>query len=572
MSVRRGSGPRLGVVSGLVVLLLAGPILAGLVGTVAPALGWFPVLGRSEISLSVFADLLSQQVFWPALMLSITTGLIATLVSVILVILMTAAWHGTRAFALVERALSPLLAIPHAAAAFGLAFLIAPSGWLVRWMSPSLTGWAQPPDILIVNDPTGMALIAGLVVKEVPFLFLMTVAALGQVEGAKSRAVAGALGYGQTVGWLKSVFPRVYPQIRLPIYAVLAYSLTTVDVALILGPTRPNTLAVEVLRWMNDPDLALRFRAAAGAVVLLAVVGGALCLWRLGERAGGHIGRRWVMGGRRAADDFVARIAIFGLVAVCVLAVGAGLLGLAVWSVAARWPFPDALPGDLTMRTWARALPSLASLMMTTAIIAALSVIAALCLTLGHLEARQRIGSAGAGRPGSDRLIWLIYLPLIVPQIAFLPGLQMLSLIAGLDGGLVVVILGHILFVLPYVFLALMPTWYALDPRFAVIGGALGAGAGKVFWRIRLPMLLQPVLTAAAIGVAVSVGQYLPTLLLGGGRIETLTTDAVALASGGNRRLIGVYGLMQMIAALAPFAVALFLPRLIWRNRRGMQP
>jgi putative thiamine transport system permease protein len=91
-----------------------------------------------------------------------------------------------------------------------------------------------------------------------------------------------------------------------------------------------------------------------------------------------------------------------------------------------------------------------------------------------------------------------------------------------------------------------------------------------VLWRVRLPMLLRPVLTALAVGIAVSVGQYLPTLLIGGGRIATLTTEAVALASGGDRRAIGVFAVAQTGAALVPFAAALAIPALAWRNRRGL--
>jgi putative thiamine transport system permease protein len=83
-------------------------------------------------------------------------------------------------------------------------------------------------------------------------------------------------------------------------------------------------------------------------------------------------------------------------------------------------------------------------------------------------------------------------------------------------------------------------------------------------------MLLAPLLTALAVGVAVSVGQYLPTLMLGGGRVETLTTEAVALSSGGDRRLIGATALLQMALPAMGFALALALPRLIFRNRRAM--
>ena len=58
-----------------------------------------------------------------------------------------------------------------------------------------------------------------------------------------------------------------------------------------------------------------------------------------------------------------------------------------------------------------------------------------------------------------------------------------------------------------------------------------------------------------------SVGQYLPTLLLGAGRITTLTTEAVALASGANRRITGAYGLLQAVWPALAFALALWVQR-----------
>ena len=84
-------------------------------------------------------------------------------------------------------------------------------------------------------------------------------------------------------------------------------------------------------------------------------------------------------------------------------------------------------------------------------------------------------------------------------------------------------------------------------------------------------MLAGPVLVAAAIGFAVSVGQYLPTVLIGAGRWPTLTTEAVALASGGDRRVIGVYAFLQMFLPFAGFAIAAFVPAAMFANRRAMR-
>ena len=545
---------------------MLGPVVAGLWGTFLPAFGHLPAAGLTGPSIEPFRDLFAWAGLPRAIFLSISTGLIATSMSLLIVMLITAGWSGTRPFRVLERLLSPLLSVPHAAAAFGLAFLIAPSGWISRILSPGLTGWERPPDLLIVQDTWGLTMTAGLIAKEVPFLLLITLAALGQADANRSVTIAQALGYGRLTGWFKTVFPRVYVQIRPPIYVVLAYSMSVVDVAVILGPNTPPSLSVQIVKWMSDPDLAMRLQAAAGALLQLTLVIGALGFWRLGEVVLGRAGRRWVAGGHRGRFDAVAGQIGLGLGALSALAVLLGMVVLTIWSFAGFWSFPETFPDHVTLRNWMRFGPEALEALGETALIAITVALAALLLTIGCLEAEYRYGLEF-----SKRGVWMLYLPLLVPQTAFLPGLQTLMLSIGADEGRLPVMLAHLVFVLPYVFLSLADPFRAWDTRMGTIAAALRASPNGILWRVRLPMLLRPILTALAVGVAVSVGQYLATLLIGGGRVATLTTEAVALASGGDRRAIGVYGLVQTGAALVPFAFALLLPALVWRNRKGLR-
>jgi len=549
----------------LTLLAMLGPVVAGLWGTLLPAFGHLPSAGLHGPSLDPFRNLFAWGGLADAARLSLTTGLVATALSLGIVALISASWSGTKAFRVLERLLSPLLSVPHAAAAFGLAFLIAPSGWVARLLSPALTGWERPPDFLILQDPLGLAMIAGLVVKEVPFLLLMTIAAIGQAQPRRSLLVAQSLGYGRVTGWLKTVFPRVYSQIRLPVYVVIAYSMSVVDVALILGPTTPPTLSVQIVKWMSDPDLSMRLTGAAAALLQLALVIGVLFFWWLGERFVAHFGSLWIMSGRRGQYDTPIRMFSLGLGSICALAVFLGIASLLVWSLAAFWSFPNVLPDEFTWRTWSKHGPDAFATFGETFLIAGIAVLLALILVLGCLEAEHR-----SGRPLSRRGLWMLYLPLLVPQTAFLPGLQTLLLSIGADVGRIPVIFAHLVFVLPYVFLSLGDPWRAWDARNAIVAGALGARPWAIFWRVRVPMLLRPILIATAVGIAVSVGQYLPTLLVGGGRVSTLTTEAVALASGGDRRAVGVYGLAQTLAALVPFTLAIVVPAVLWRNRRNL--
>lgn len=549
----------------LTLIAMLGPVLAGLWGALGPAFGHLPAAGLQGPNLAAFMGLFD----WPglprAVWLSVSTGFLATALSLLIVTLLTAGWSGTRSFLVLERLLSPLLSVPHAAAAFGLAFLIAPSGWIARLVSPGLTGWDRPPDLLILNDPLGLAMVSGLIAKEVPFLLLMTLAALGQTKARRSITVAQSLGYNRTTGWLKTVFPQVYAQIRLPVFVVLAYSMSVVDVAVILGPTTPPPLSVQIVKWMSDPDLAARTLAAAGALLQLGLVIGALLVWWIGEIIVSRLGQRWAMGGGRGKFDAAMNGAAIGLGSLSALVVLLGLVVLLIWSLAGYWGFPDAMPDALTGKNWMRHGDGASGALWETMLIAGVATCVALVLTIGCLEAEYR-----HNLNLSARGLWLLYLPLLIPQTAFLPGLQTLLLGVGADIGRVPVIIAHLVFVLPYVYLSLSDPFRAWDRRVGTVAAALGAGPDKVLWHVRMPMLLRPVLTAVAVGVSVSVGQYLPTLLIGGGRVATLTTEAVALASGGDRRAIGVYALMQTGAALVPFMIALAIPALVWRNRKGL--
>ena len=205
------------------------------------------------------------------------------------------------------------------------------------------------------------------------------------------------------------------------------------------------------------------------------------------------------------------------------------------------------------------------ALVATLAIAAAAAMIST-ALTVWLLETR-----GDRKLPARGRLNALVFLPLLLPQISFLFGLQMLFLIAGLSGTFEAVLLAHLIFVFPYAFLALSDPWNRLDPRYSKAAASIGASRMRIFWQVRLPLLLRPVLVTFAVAAAVSVGQYLPTLMIGAGRIVTVTTESVALASGGNRQVAALYALLQLIIPLVGFVLAALIPSLAFRNRTAMR-
>ncbi|MGE3310619.1 MAG: ABC transporter permease [Limisphaerales bacterium] len=550
----------------LATVLLVGPVLAGLAGTILPAFDYLPVLGHRAAGLQAWRQLLELPGLWTSVWLSLSTGLATTILSMLLVVLLCAAWHGTKVFVALEAWLAPLLSVPHVTVALGLAFVISPSGWIMRCLSPWATGFSHPPDWRIVQDAGGLSLMFGLIAKEAPFLLLMTLAALGQADGKRGSMVARTFGYRPMMGWLKAVFPRVYPQIRLPVLAVLAYGVSVVDVAMVLAPTTPAPLAVRVVKMANDSDLNLRFIASAGALLqCVLVIVGVFCWW-LVERTVRWWGIRWVTAGNRGGRESIPRWIASIAGGTLGLAVILGLLAMTVWSVATHWRFPSAIPAGVTWANWTLHASGFTGALCNTLSVAVCTAAASLVLSVGVLEFE-----AASGRRTMLSQGGFLYIPLVLPQVAFLFGAQVLLALSRLDGEWIALAWLHLVFVFPYVFLALSDAYRAWDERYRRTGLCLGVPPFRVLLRIKLPMLLRPIAAAGAVGFAVSVGQYLPTLFAGAGRFPTLTTEAVALSAGGDLRSVGIYALLQMALPLAAFALALAAPAWCFRHRGGMQ-
>jgi len=537
-------------------------VAAGLLFVLLPAFGYFPALGGATLSLQPWRDLFA----YPGLLSAARASVIAAFVALPVALglaLLALAWvapagearAGLPDFAV--KILSWLLATPHAAFALGLAFLIAPSGWLVR-IAALVLPVAQPPDLLIPHDPWGLSLAAGLVLKETPFLFFAGLTALRQLDARRTLGIGAGLGYHPGTAWAKLIAPRLYVLIRLPVYAALAYALSAVDMALVLGPTTPPTLAVLAVDLTHDPDLARRFPAAALALLHLALTLAALGAWRVLELLVAHLLRPILADGKRSPAPALRWGMLFGRVlALAGIGLGAlAILSLPLWSVAETWRFPDAWPDCCSLAAWRRALPELWLPLQDSLTIGFAVTLLVLVGAIAWLQLER-----GISGPARNRGRAVAALPLIVSDVAFLMGVQVLLLMLGLGGGWLPTALSHALFVFPYVLLALADPWARLDPRYERSALCLGAGPWRVLWRVRLPLLLPSLAFAAALGFAVSLSLYLPTAMMGGGRIATLATEAIALSSGGDRRMVGIYGASQAIAIWTGFFIAYWIAR-----------
>jgi putative thiamine transport system permease protein len=223
------------------------------------------------------------------------------------------------------------------------------------------------------------------------------------------------------------------------------------------------------------------------------------------------------------------------------------LLALAVGSISGVWPFPDFFPQSISWQAWGSVLGSSKSIWVTLSLALCSSVLSILW-AIGWLELAPPAWDAVMRR--------LLYLPLLLPGVLWVIGIHRLALTGGLAGTWLGVLLAHVLAVLPYTLIALSPAYQGFDARYAAVTAALGKSRWVFLRQVKWPMLRQSLWSAAAVGFAVSVAQFLPTLYVGAGSISTVTTEAVTLSSGGQRSLLAAFAWLQWLLPALAFGLA----------------
>lgn len=566
----RRSTSRLAIFPRVVMAMFFIGISLGLLGTWLPAFGFLPVIGKTSLGISAWRELFNYPGLGKSILATLISGGGATLLAVLLSLLIVTFSYGGSAWRFFEKNLASMLSIPHAAFAIGFGFLIAPSGWLLRIVSPALTGFQTAPDWIITKDPYGISLMITLCLKETPFLLLIIISALSRLRVEDTLRVGRSLGYQPVQIWIKIIIPQLYPHIRLSVFAVIAYSLSTVDVALIIGPTLPPTLGVLILKWFNDPDLGLRLVGAAGATFLLLMVALAIGLAWISEKVCLRVIARVVSnGGRKSVLTVLRPISAVIISGKLFFTLGSFLV-LVIWSFTWRWRFPEILPSAWRLRFWIKGLDQASWPLINTVSIGLVSTIIAEILVIGCLEYEVFLKKTGRNIKW-DKILWIAYLPLIIPQIAFIFGAQVALIVLKLDGLWLSLVWSHLLFVYPYVFLTLSNTYRDFDERNTDLAAILSGSKWKAFRAIKLPMLTRPLLFSFAVGFSVSVSQYIPTVFIGAGRFVTITTETVNLASGSDRRIIAVLALCQQLTPFILFLLAIVTPKILFLHRKEMR-
>lgn len=159
------------------------------------------------------------------------------------------------------------------------------------------------------------------------------------------------------------------------------------------------------------------------------------------------------------------------------------------------------------------------------------------------------------------RVVMLLFLlPLLVPPITYGIPLATVLYSAHLGGTMQGVILANLVPTVPFVVLIMTPFIEQIDPRLESAARVLGAGTGRIFTRILLPLLAPGVLAAALLVTVRTLSTFELTFLTSGPDSQTLVVALYYTVFAGGVRAgqsIDAMAVFYMINTLFFLVVAL---------------
>ncbi|MBU6360054.1 MAG: ABC transporter permease [Chloroflexi bacterium] len=122
------------------------------------------------------------------------------------------------------------------------------------------------------------------------------------------------------------------------------------------------------------------------------------------------------------------------------------------------------------------------------------------------------------------KLVWdgLLYMPVIIPEVVAGVSLLMFFALLGIERGLLTLVVSHIAFSMPFVYLTVRARLADFDRRVEEAAADLGANDWQTFWRITFPLLLPGIISGALLAFTLSIDDFIISLFVNGQGWNTL--------------------------------------------------
>jgi len=264
---------------------------------------------------------------------------------------------------------------------------------------------------------------------------------------------------------------------------------------------------------------------------------------------------------KRPADpnplfDRVWRGLLLGLMTLFIVNVGLMIAAVVTSSFAKRWLgtwLPDGWTTQWYVEAWKEF--QLGSVLMVT--VEVVFAVVALALIIGVPAAYTL---ARRDFVGKRFLMLLFLLPLMVPPITYGIPLATVLYKVQLAGTIWGVILANLIPAAPFVILVMTPFIEQIDPNLESAARVFGAGTGRMFWHVLVPLLGPGILAASLLVLVRTIALFELTFLTAGPDSQTLVVAlyyAVFAAGVRAPQSVDAMAMVYMMVTLTWLLIAL---------------
>ena len=249
-------------------------------------------------------------------------------------------------------------------------------------------------------------------------------------------------------------------------------------------------------------------------------------------------------------------VLVWALVGFFVLNLLALIAAVVTSSFATRW-LGTWLPAGWTMRWY---LSAWDEFQLRDVLIVTFEIVLAAVAIAGLVGVPAAYAMARRDFPGKRAVMLLFLLPLLVPPITYGIPLATVLYRAGLAGTMWGVILANLVPTVPFVILVMMPFVEQIDPRVEAAARVFGAGTGRLFRHILVPLLLPGILASLLLVLVRTIAMFELTFLTAGPDSQTLVVALYyAVFAAGVRAVqsIDAMAVVYMATTLVWLVVAL---------------
>jgi len=248
--------------------------------------------------------------------------------------------------------------------------------------------------------------------------------------------------------------------------------------------------------------------------------------------------------------------AIWALVFIFILNFIAMVATVVINSFGTRW-FNAWLPAAFTTRWYESAWNEF---QLHDVLIVTFEVVGAVVLLSALLGVPAAYALARRNFPGKQLVILLFLLPILVPPITFGIPLATVLYQTHLGGNMSGVVLANLVPSVPFVVLVMIPFIEQIDPRIEAAARVFGAGTGRLFMYVILPLLAPGILAALLLVLVRTIAMFELTFFTAGPGSQTLVVAlyyAVYAAGVRAGQSIDAMAVIYMLTTLVWLLVAL---------------